>query len=291
MRIEGRVKQPYSIDLAGLQTMPRTSHEVWLECAGNSRRRFDPPGEGNQWDDHAISNARFTGVSLADVLDRAQVEADANEVVATGYDIDGEGTHFQRGLPLEVARRPEVMLAYEMNGEPIPPANGGPVRLVVPRWAGIASVKWPMSIELVNAPFGGYYNAERYIFVDEQGQTLGTVREMPVKSIIAWPREGEGVPLGSHTVFGFAWSGHGGIERVEVSVDGQQSWSLARLIRSSDPLGWTRWEYTWTPASRGVTSLAVRATDSAGNSQPAVARWNRFGYQMNAILSREIKVE
>jgi DMSO/TMAO reductase YedYZ molybdopterin-dependent catalytic subunit len=290
-RVDGRVKHPLTLDLQSLKAMPSETQEVWLECAGNSRKRWNPPGEGNQWDDQAISDARFTGVPLATVLEQAGVEKDAIEVVATGYDVDARGAHFQRGLPLDVARDPRVLLVYAMNDQPIPAPNGGPVRLLVPRWAGIASVKWPSRFEVVSSPFKGYYNAERYIFVDGEGRTTGTVREMPVKSVVAWPTEGEQIPLGAHTVFGFAWSGSAPIERVEVSTDDQRTWSPARLTRGDGALAWTRWEFVWTPSGVGAASFAVRATDTAGNTQPRQAPWNKFGYQMNAILTRTVKVE
>ena len=287
LRIDGRVKRPLTLDLAGLRALPSQTQEVWLECAGNSRRRFDPPGEGNQWDDQAVSNAVFTGVPLRAVLEQVGVDDDAIEVVATGYDAES----FQRGLPLEVALSPEVLVAFEMNGEPIPWPNGGPARLIVPRWAGIASVKWPARIELVNTPFQGHFNAERYIMVDADGRTLRTVREMPVKSVIAWPAEGETLRAGPHTVFGFAWSGLGQIDRVDVSTDNRQTWSPAELIRGTGPLAWTRWEYAWNPTARGSTSIAARAVDSSGNVQPGEVPWNKFGYQMNAILTRRVTVQ
>jgi DMSO/TMAO reductase YedYZ molybdopterin-dependent catalytic subunit len=291
VRIDGRVKRPLTLDVESLKALPSVTQEVWLECAGNSRKRWNPPGEGNQWDDQAISDARFTGVPLATILDQAGVEDDAIEVVATGYDVDAKGTHFQRGLPLDVARDPGVLLAYAMNDQPIPAPNGGPARLVVPRWAGIASVKWPSHIEIVNTPFRGYYNAERYIMVDSDGRTTDTVREMPIKSVVAWPTEGEQVRAGSHTVFGFAWSGHAAIQRVEYSTDAQRTWSPARLTHGDGPHAWTRWEFAWTPPGRGLARFAVRATDAAGNTQPEQAPWNKFGYQMNAILTRTVTVE
>jgi len=162
-----------------------------------------------------VSNAVFTGIPLRVLLERAGLERDAIEVVATGADADS----FQRALPLDIALRPDVLLAWQMNGEPIPPPNGGPVRLIVPGWAGIASVKWPVHIEVVNTPFQGYWNVERYIMVDANGRTVRSVREMPVKSVIAWPGNGQLVSPGSHTVYGFAWSGFGRIERVDVSAD------------------------------------------------------------------------
>jgi DMSO/TMAO reductase YedYZ molybdopterin-dependent catalytic subunit len=286
LRIDGRVRNPLTLSLDALRALPSETDEVWLECAGNSRRRFDPPGEGNQWDDQAVSNARFTGVPLRTLLDQAGVEADAIEVVATGGDADS----FQRALPLDVALSPGVLLAWEMNGKPILPPNGGPARLVVPRWAGIASVKWPVRIEVVNTPFRGYWNVERYNMVDEQGRSVRPVREMPVKAVIAWPAEGETVPTGAHTMFGFAWSGSGLITQVEVSSDSQRTWSPARLIHGEGPFAWTRWEYSWTPSTPGQVALAARATDASGAVQPNSVAWNKFGYLMNAILTRSITV-
>jgi DMSO/TMAO reductase YedYZ molybdopterin-dependent catalytic subunit len=175
-----------------------------------------------------------------------------------------------------------------MNGEPIPTANGGPVRLLVPGWAGIASVKWPVRMEVVAEPFAGYYNAQRYIMVDAADRTLRTVRQMPVKSVIAWPGEGETVTAGARPIFGFAWSGLGPIRRVEVSLDGQRSWSAARLVPGSGPLAWTRWEFDWPPHERGSLRISVRATDAAGNTQPERVAWNKFGYEMNAIHTRSV---
>jgi sulfite oxidase len=287
VRIDGRVKRPLKLSLGELQSLPSHSEEVWLECAGNSRRRFDPPGEGNQWDEQAVSNAVFKGVSLSTVLDHVGLEDDAIEVVATGSD---SGT-FQRSLPLDVALQPEVLLAWEMNGQPIPAPNGGPVRLVVPGWAGVASVKWPVQLELVNAPFRGYYHAERYIMADANGHIRAPVREMPVKSVIAWPAEGQVVARGSHTVFGFAWSGLGQISQVEVSTDGQRTWSAARLVPGEGPLAWRRWEFHWTASAVGPATLAARATDTAGNVQPKTIPWNKFGYLMNAIAIRGVTVQ
>ena len=286
LRIDGLVREPLTITLADLQALPAQTHEVWLECAGNGRTHFDPPAEGNQWNDFAVSNASFTGVPLSVLLDRAGVQPGAIELVATGAD-----NEFQRGLPLDVARLPEVLLAWQMNGEPIPSVNGGPVRMLVPRWAGIASVKWPIRLEVVDRPFQGYYNAERYIFVDAEGQTLRTVRELPVKSIIASPVEGAAVARQSQTIFGFAWSGHGSIAVVDVSTDGGGTWSAARLVPGQGPLAWTRWELEWTPAAAGSARILSRASDTACNVQPAEPVWNKFGYEMNAIPCREVVVD
>ena len=294
--VQGRVKKPLRVGLADLQALPSETHEVWLECAGNSRRRWNPAAEGNQWDDQAVSNAVFRGVPLRILLEQASVEPDATELVTSGADADNETESgvFQRGLPLEVARLPGVILAYEMNGQPLPGANGGPVRLLVPGWAGIASVKWPVRMEVTAQPFDGYYNAQRYIMVDANGRTQRTVRQMPVKSVIAWPAEGETLPPGPCTLFGFAWSGYGPIERVEVSLDDNddepRTWRPARLVRGSGPLAWTRWEFDWSAPAGQRVRLGVRAADAAGNVQPAQAGWNRFGYEQNAIAVRALQV-
>jgi DMSO/TMAO reductase YedYZ molybdopterin-dependent catalytic subunit len=229
-------------------------------------------------------------VPLRSLLDQAGVESDAVEVVTTGADADEKAGVFQRGLPIDVALQPSVILTYAMNGEPIPTANGGPVRLLVPGWAGIASVKWPVRMELVAEPFRGYYNAERYIMVDAEGRTLRTVREMPVKSVIAWPGEGETVAAKGCTIFGFAWSGFGSIARVEVSLDDQRTWSPARLVPGSGAQAWTRWELDWSPRERGAARISVRATDAAGHTQPAQVAWNKFGYEMNAIQTRTVTI-
>ncbi len=165
------------------------------------------------------------------------------------------------------------------------------MRLVVPKWAGIASVKWPVRLDVLNTPFGGYYHSERYIMVDASGRTLGSVREMPVKSLIGQPAEGATLGPGMHVISGFAWSGLGRIEQVEVSTDAQQTWSPARLVHGDGPLAWTRWELTWTPSRPGETTIAARATDSAGNLQPREVAWNKFGYLMNAIVTRTVNIQ
>jgi DMSO/TMAO reductase YedYZ molybdopterin-dependent catalytic subunit len=286
MRIDGRVRKPITVRLGDLQSLPTQTEEVWIECAGNGRSHFQPPADGNQWNDFAVSNARFTGVPLRTFLEQVEPEADALEVVATG----GESTEFQRGLPLEVAMRPEVLLAFQMNGQDIPSQNGGPVRLVVPRWAGIASVKWPVHLELVNQPFQGYYNAQRYIFVGADERVERAIRELPVKSVIASPLAGSTVSSGLQRVFGFAWSGFGDVARVDVSADDGRTWAAARLVRGEGPFAWTRWEFDWTPSASGRACLSARATDSAGNVQPAEPVWNKFGYEMNAVLNVEVTV-
>jgi sulfite oxidase len=281
LHITGLVKRPREIGLADLQRLSVRTQECWLECAGNSRARFSPEAEGNQWGHHAVGNAAFTGVPLHQAIDLAGgVRPTAVEVVLTGGDDDS----FQRSLPRADAMRPDVMLVWAMNGEPSPSANGGPVRLIVPRWAGIASVKWPKRIEVVDRPFEGYYQTERYIMYDAERRPLRPVREMPVKSVIAAPEAGTQVRQGKPVrVFGFAWSGFGDIERVEFSADGGGRWRTVDIQRPESPNAWTRWETEWTPTAAGEARLACRARDEQGHVQPKQVAWNYFGYQMNAI--------
>jgi DMSO/TMAO reductase YedYZ molybdopterin-dependent catalytic subunit len=281
VQVTGLVERPREVSLADLKQLSVRTQECWLECAGNSRSRFAPEAEGNQWGHHAVGNAAFTGVPLHQAIDLAGgVKSNAVEIVLTGADDD----RFQRSLPRAEAMRPDVMLVWAMNGEPIPSANGGPVRLIVPRWAGIASVKWPKRIEAVDRPFEGYYQTERYIVYDAEQRPLRPVREMPVKSVIAAPeaetRLRHGAPV---KVFGFAWSGFGDIARVEFSADAGHRWQQAQLLRPKSPNAWTRWEFEWTPTAIGPAQLASRAHDDQGNVQPNQVAWNYFGYEMNAV--------
>lgn len=287
LEVHGLVHRPVETTLGDLRRMTVRKLECWLECAGNSRSRFQPPAEGNQWNNEAVGNAEFTGVSLSEVLARAGgVKSGAVDVVTTGADADT----FQRGMPLADAMNPDVMLVWEMNGQAIPHQNGGPVRLLVPGWGGIASVKWPKRIEVIDRPFDGYWNRDRYVMINPEGTVLGPVRAMPVKSVIAAPRADTTVERAPQKAFGFAWSGFGRIAAVEVSMDGGATWTPARLIHGDGPRAWTRWEHEWTPSQPGAARLASRATDEKGNVQPSEALRNKFGYQMNAVEVRTIQV-
>jgi DMSO/TMAO reductase YedYZ molybdopterin-dependent catalytic subunit len=229
----------------------------------------------------AAGNAVFNGAALHRVLELAGgLQPEAVEVVFTG----GDDARFQRALPRAVAQQPDVLLAWAINGEPLPSANGGPVRLVVPRWAGVASVKWPVRIEAIDQPFAGHYQTERYVMYDPAHQPLRPVREMPVKSVLAWPEAGARLVVGEPiAVFGFAWSGFGEIASVEFSHDDGQTWRVAELQPPPSALAWTRWQTSWTPARSGSARLAVRARDSAGNTQPASVAHNHYGYEMHAV--------
>jgi DMSO/TMAO reductase YedYZ molybdopterin-dependent catalytic subunit len=285
LEVYGLVDEPLSISLNDLDRFTDRSQEAFLECAGNSRTRFDPVPPGTPWRNDAVGNAVWEGVALADVLSTAGILEGAVDVVTQGADFPA----MRRGLPLAMAFDPEVLIVTRMNGEPLPVAHGGPVRLLVPGWAGIASTKWLIGIEVIDRPFAGFWNTDNYVFWDELGTPLRPVAEMPPKSIIVTPSDGETVPVGAASVAGWAWSGYGAIHRVEVSFDGGRSWREAAL-HPGERRGWRRWEITW-EATPGSHHLMARATDERRLRQPATAPWNAKGYQMNAIQSVTVRVE
>jgi DMSO/TMAO reductase YedYZ molybdopterin-dependent catalytic subunit len=281
LSVTGLVERELELSLADLETMPQRTITAFLECSGNSRSRFpaDPaPVEGTDWGNGAIGNAVWTGVPLCEVLERAGIRDDAVEVVSQGGDFAG----MQRGLPIAVALDPDILLVTRMNGQSLPAAHGGPVRLLVPGWGAIASTKWLVGLEVIDRPFDGFYNADNYVLYDETGAETGRVTRMPVKSLITSPASGATVNAGPQTIAGYAWSGHGGIAKVELSTDGGSSWFEARIAEQAGPLSWVRFEHDW-HAKPGEVHLLSRATDEAGNTQPDTATWNAKGYQMNAI--------
>lgn len=291
LRVTGLVNQELELSLDDLKAMPSRTITAFLECSGNSRGRFatqNPdlgPAEGTQWGNGAIGNAEWTGVSLLDVLNEAGIQEGAVDVVSQGGDFE----EMQRGLPIEVAYDPNVMLVWQMNGKDLPQPHGGPVRLLVPGWGGIASTKWIVGLEVIDHPFAGHYNTESYVVIDPDGRIVRPVWEMPVKSVITSPTPDAELTSGPQTISGFAWSGMAGIAMVEVSTDGGENWAEATITEEAGPLSWVRFEYEW-DAQAGTADLASRATDERGLQQPVTAGWNAKGYQMNAIYHVSVTV-
>ncbi len=288
LNVSGLVNQPLELAFADLEAMSPRTITAFLECSGDSRSRFtDVPRkvEGTQWGNGGIGNAEWTGVSLIDVLNQAGVRPGAVDVVSQG----GDFPEMQRGLPLEVATDPDVMLVWRMNGEPLPAPNGGPVRLLVPGWGAIASTKWLVGLELIDRPFDGHFNVESYVILTEAGAVLRPVREMPVKSVITNPVPDAELAAGEQTLAGYAWSGYGGITGVEVTTDGGVNWTEAEIAEEAGPLSWVRFQHTW-DAIPGTARLASRATDQRGLTQPAEPEWNAKGYQMNGIFEVPVSV-
>jgi DMSO/TMAO reductase YedYZ molybdopterin-dependent catalytic subunit/rhodanese-related sulfurtransferase/glyoxylase-like metal-dependent hydrolase (beta-lactamase superfamily II) len=291
--VTGLVERPLGLSLRDLSRMPADTRVVTLECAGNGRYTLDPPVDGEQWRLGAVSTAEWTGVPLSRVLDQAGVLPEAREVVFRGADrgaVEGRPgeVYFERSLTLDTARSSQAVLAYAMNGEALPLQHGYPVRLVVPSWYGVASVKWLTAIELTDGQFDGYFQADKYWF-----EPAGLPREpctlQRVRALITDPGEGEALPSGEATVRGVAWSGEAPIARVEVSIN-DGPWLEARLIGDRHRHGWQWWELLSRLAQPGTNSIRARATDLAGRTQPDQPRWNRQGYGNNAIQTLLVQV-
>ena len=295
LRVGGLVDRPLHLSLRDLQNLPARSRVVTLECAGNGRSLLQPPAAGEQWRLGAVSTAEWTGVPLVEVLERAGVMAGAQEVVFRGADqgtLPGaDGTvRFERSLKLDLARDPDVLLAYAMNGELLPLQHGHPLRLVVPSWYAVASVKWLTEIEAIAGTFDGHYQVESYYFEREDN---GRVMREPatlqrVRALITEPGPDEAVARGDLAIRGVAWSGAAPIARVDVSVGGE--WQEARLIGERTRHSWQWWERLVHVEQPGRVVLRARATDLAGRTQPTQAEWNRLGYGNNAIQEVPIRV-
>jgi DMSO/TMAO reductase YedYZ molybdopterin-dependent catalytic subunit len=283
-----------TLDLPALRALPARRLVVTLECAGNGRTLLTPPVKGAPWRLGGVGTAEFEGAPLRDVLDRAGVDGSAREIVFTGGDAgqvpDGRTVAFERSLPVDVARDPDVLLAWGMNGAPLPPEHGAPVRLVVPRWYGVASVKWLVGIRGLAAPYSGYFQSENYVYRGSaacpDGTPVGAVR---VRSIVASPEAGATVAAGEVEIRGSAWSGAGPIARVEVSADGGARWTDATLGAPVSPYAATPWVVR-PILPVGESEIRSRATDAAGNVQPDGAPWNALGYGNNSIQTLRVLV-
>jgi DMSO/TMAO reductase YedYZ molybdopterin-dependent catalytic subunit len=278
-----------------LRRLPSRRFTATLECAGNNRIGFAPLPKGEPWDTGAVSTATWRGVSLSTIIHQAGLLPSTVEILFNGADHGRPHDHdqevqFGRSLPLAKALDPDTLLVYEMNDEPLTPEHGGPVRLLVPDWYGMASVKWLTGITALDHPFTGYFQTKRYVYqLPDQAEPV-PVCTMQVKSLIIAPEPGVTLPPGRHVISGLAWSGAGAIRAVEVSVGGDCGWQTAQLWDEEQAYTWRRWVWTWEVREPGRHVLRVRATDEQGNTQPDVAPWNRLGYGNNAVRSTVVYI-
>jgi DMSO/TMAO reductase YedYZ molybdopterin-dependent catalytic subunit len=296
LRIGGMVERPLTLSMRDLHNLPSQSVMVTLECAGNGRSGLVPKVQGEQWQLGAVSTAEWTGVPLTEVLDRVGVRSEGHEVVFKGADsgkVEGrtDATHFERSLSVDQLNGSEALLAYAMNGEPLPIQHGFPLRLIVPGWYGVASVKWLTDIQVVGEPFVGFFQAERYFYELNEGGRLHRepVTLQRVRSLITEPEPDEVLRCGDVAVRGVAWSGAAPIERVEVSFGGEP-WHEARLVGDRTRHSWQWWERIVRVDHPGPTTIRCRATDLAGRTQPELSEWNRLGYGANAIHEVAVRI-
>ncbi|MFB7618370.1 sulfite oxidase [Kitasatospora sp. NPDC056181] len=297
LRVSGLVDTELDLGYEELLALPGRELEVVVECAGNGRSLMEPRPPGLPWAQRAVGCARFTGVPLRTVLASAGLRPETVELVFTGADegeLNGHRTAFARSLPAGLALHTDTLLATHMNGAPLTPGHGAPVRLLVPGHYGVADVKWLVGVEAVARPFTGPFQAEEYVYRRSRGVRDGTpegpVREIRVKSLITGPAPGARLPLGLLcTVRGRAWSGGVPVRRVEVRV-GSGGWRPAELAPAAGPYAWAEWAYRWTPRVPGPRLLLARATDAEGRTQPLRTPWNEQGYGCNPVAGVEVVV-
>ena len=291
LEVGGRVARPLRLSLEELRARPARTLAVTLECAGNGRALLSPRALSQPWLTEAVGTAEWTGTPLPPILEEAGLEADAAEVVFTGLDrgVQGDVEHdYERSLPMEEALRDEVLLAYAINGQPLPPQHGFPLRLVVPGWYGMTHVKWLRSITVVDEPFRGWQQEIAYHLRDSEEDPGRPVTRMLPRSLMIPP----GIPdfltrtrflePGPCLLEGRAWSGWAPVERVEVSTDGGRKWADATLGDAVSEFAWRGWSYAW-EAAAGEHELCCRATDASGRTQPLEPEWNFDGFCNNAV--------
>jgi DMSO/TMAO reductase YedYZ molybdopterin-dependent catalytic subunit len=301
LKVEGAVERSLNLSYEQLRERPSTTIPATLECAGNSRVFLIPKVKGTQWELGAVGNAEWTGVSLGDLLREAGVKLEAQEVILEGADLGtiaeapkpaGE-IHYARSVPRDKALD-GVLLAVEMNGEPLTPSHGFPLRAIVPGWYGMAAVKWLQRIVVTVRPYNGYYQTVDYAYWrrDAAGVGLVPITQMQVKAAIARPGINEVIAAGiDYPVVGAAWTSDAEIVKVELSPDGGVSWQEASLGGTQVRNSWRLWDWKWaTPKIGGRYVLMARATDSRGRTQPMERDLDRGSYEINHCLPVEVEV-
>jgi len=296
LKIDGIVNQPLTLSMADLKKLPRVETVGVLECAGNGRSFYEPHMAGAQWKFGAVGNGRWAGVRLRDLLQKAGVKEGAKEVLFDGADVPlGKMPDFQRTITLEKCLHPDTLLVYEQNGQPLTPAHGFPLRVMAPGWAGDSWVKWLTHIQVLDHEFDGFWMKTAYrhpakpvapgTAVDPKDMI--PVSDLNVKSVIASP-DAWAAP-GKVKVQGAAWSNASAVAKVEVSIDGGQSWKNARLSGPKTKYGWRLWTHDW-QAAPGDYKLIARATNEASVSQPLSQEWNPSGYLWNVAQHRTVTI-
>lgn len=309
LTVEGNVGRPLSLPFDELVHRFSTASVAAVnQCSGNSRSRFRPRVPGGQWGHGAMGCATWTGVRLRELLEAAGVRPGSVEVQFEGLDRgrgpEGRGSHrFLKSLRLDDPVLDGCLVAYGMNGQQIPMLNGFPVRLVVPGYFATYWMKSLTWIRVLTQPDENFWMKSAYRVPDKpRGTTtpedvragrvtMLPIARMPVRSFIVTPDGGGRMPAGlPASVRGIAFSGNGAITRVELSEDGGSSWRDASLGADHGPHAFRTWEAVWTPPGPGEATLAVRATDAAGNVQPDGLVWNPGGYLWNRIERQRVTI-
>ncbi|MEK7236374.1 MAG: sulfite oxidase [Nitrospirota bacterium] len=290
LRVGGLVERSHEFTLKDLRQMEAVTITAVVQCSGNGRAFHRPKVPGVQWERGAVGNAEWTGVRLRDLLAKAGVQAGARHVQLQGADrpVVASVPLFTRSIPLEKALHPDTILAYEMNGRPLPLLHGAPLRVITPGWMADSCTKWLTEIMVQAEESKGYYMQTAYrvptTSVEPGASASGQsnpVEAMVVKSLIAAPQEGEMVQSGPVTIQGMAWSGEAKVVKVDVSCDEGKTWESARLVGEDRPYAWRQWQLVWKAKTVGTFTILCRATDARGEQQPATTPWNPSGFLWN----------
>ena len=294
LAVEGEVQKPLSLTFGEILQMPKEIVSNTLECSGNSRSLLETKARGNPWTIGGVGNAVYGGVWLRDILEMAGLSETARHVAFEGMDkgMGKSGITFIRSIPIEKAMD-STLLAYEMNGEPLPIKHGFPLRGLALGWTGANCVKWLNRIDVLDKPFEGFFMDKVYrIFHKGQDPKEGeVVTVLSLKAIITQPLKEAQLGPGKVTVLGAAYAGEDRVKQVEVSFDGGQSWSQAQFLGPDEPYAWRQWQYVWEVSQPGEYLIMARATDQTGRQQPMNAAWNVQGYGNNGVREHAVQVK
>ena len=296
LKIDGKAGKPMTLTMDDLKKMPRVELVSVLECAGNGRAFYEPHVAGSQWAFGSVGNGRWTGVRLRDVLHKAGIQSSATEILFDGADVPlGKMQDFRRTITVAKALHPDTLLAYEMNGQPLPVQHGFPLRVIAPGWASDSWVKWLQHIEVLDHEYDGFWMKTAYRHPAKpvapgtavSAAEMVPVTDLNVKSVIAVPSRW--AKPGMVRLQGTAWSNSSPVKRVDVSTDGGKTWKQAKLGGPATQYGWRLWQLDW-KAPEGKYTVISRATNAAGQTQPLTEAWNPGGYLWNVAQPMSITI-
>jgi DMSO/TMAO reductase YedYZ molybdopterin-dependent catalytic subunit len=293
LHIDGLVEEPIRLSYDQITRMPKAIVSNTLECSGNGRSLLAEKASGNPWTIGGVGNAVWGGVWLRDILPKARPMPDAKHIAFQGMDkpLGSSGIPFIRSIPLEKAMS-STLLAYEMNGDPLPIKHGYPLRALALGWTGANCAKWLHKIILMDRPYEGFFMDKVYrVFQKDQDSRSGAVvTGLKLKSIITQPLQGQSLPAGPVAILGAAYAGEDEIDKVEVSVDDGRTWRPATFLGPRERFAWRQWQFVWEAKDKGDHKIMARATDAKGRIQPMNASWNVLGYGNNGVQEHAVLV-
>jgi DMSO/TMAO reductase YedYZ molybdopterin-dependent catalytic subunit len=301
LRVQGLVDRPLTLSVGDLRQFEEVTVTAVLQCSGNGRAFYEPHAPGVQWERGAVGNARWTGVRLRDVLQRAGIKPSARHVQMQGADrpVSERTPQFVRSIPLAKALHCDTLLATRMNDEPLPLLHGAPLRLITPGWMAESCMKWLTDLTVQEDEAQGYYMETAYRYPSEpivpdkpaEKTRMLPVETMVVKSVIVQPTDEMVVRRGPVIIGGVAWTGEGRIARVDVSTNEGRTWQEAELLSEDVPYAWCQWRFLWQAKEAGPHTIVSQATDDGGHVQPPTSPWNPGGFLWNGMDRVRVRVD